>query len=112
MSDWRAEFRVALIDEVVRYGSPVSDTASYYGWMDYDWQDKKKEALAVGINYEACTWEESSWDEFQGTFYEGDTRQYGIDLHLVLTNGTTLHWRYAGNAGALIIALTKGVLEA
>ena len=108
MSDWRAEFRIALIDEVVRSGTPVSSQPSYYGWMDHSYSEKRDQVKATGIDYAATTWEESYWDEFMGTFYEGDTRVYGIDLKLVLKDGTEFHWRYSGSGGNLIMALARG----
>lgn len=105
---WRDEFKHALIWEIVRSGQFVRDDASYYGWADYDWEGtRRKLLLGAEVDYEATNWEESSWDEFQGTFYEGDTRKYGIDMNLVLKDGTVHKMRWSGSVGSLILALVK-----
>jgi len=111
MSDWREGFKHALIWEVVKQGAPVSETPSYYGWIHHDWQVIKSRALNGDVDYEATTIEESSWQEFQGTFYEGDEREYGVDVHLVMKSGESYHFRYIGSIGGLIMALATGAKE-
>ncbi|HEU0252830.1 MAG TPA: hypothetical protein VFR12_07325 [Pyrinomonadaceae bacterium] len=58
-----------------------------------------------GIDYDKTTYVESNWNEFMGTFYEGDTSVYGVDMNLVLNDGTVLRWRYAGSVSDLIQAV-------
>ena len=107
---WREEFHHALIWEIVRSGTPVhpdADRLSPFSWMADDWQDQKRAVLDGDVDYEKTMYEKSSWDEFVDTFYEGDTRKYGVDLHIVMTDGTKYHWRYTGTVSDLILALTK-----
>lgn len=111
--DWRAEMKHHMIDVLVRMGSPVREDASIYGWEEYEWgehggtETRRAHVARVGIDYAATTYVESCWDEFMGTFYEGDTRVYGVDLHLVLLDGTRLHWRYSGSLSNLITAVLE-----
>lgn len=116
--DWRAEMKRHMIDVLVRTGAPVRDDPSIYGWQVYEWDEqwasrrkgtetRKQRVERVGIDYVATTYVESCWDEFMGTFYEGDTRVYGVDLHLVLLDGTRLHWRYSGSLSDLITAVLE-----
>ena len=112
MTDWREGFKRALIDVVVAHGSPVRERPDFFGWEEYPtgWGEEtyepiyaKKDHIAlVGIDYSACTYEESVWDEFMGTFYEGDTRVYGVDAWIVCLDGQRFHWRWKGTASDLI----------
>lgn len=103
------------IDVLVRNGSPVREDPSIYGWQIYEWDEhrdkgietRKQRIARVGIDYAATTYVESSWDEFMGSLHEGDTRVYGIDLDLVLLDGTRLHWRYSGSLSELITEVLK-----
>lgn len=111
-TDWRVGFRRALIDTLISEGAPVrSDGGNSFGWLDWSWETTVKavnEAIAADlIDYDASSWVEVSWDEFKGTFYEGDTREVGIDLTLVLTDGRRFKYRYAGTPGALILSIVK-----
>lgn len=111
MSDWKIGFKRAMIKALVDGGSPVRDDPSFYGWEDYDhhWppvrHPKRIMIDRVGIDFDATTYRESVWAEFQGTFYEGDTRVYGVDLDLVLCNGKRLRWRYTGTVSKLLTAV-------
>jgi len=113
--DWKAGMKRAMIDALIKLGSPVAKDASFYGWIDYDWRaavgnrphPKRLLIAEHGIDYAATTYEESYWDEFMGTFYEGDTRVYGVDLDLALLDGTRLKWRYAGNLSELMTEILR-----
>lgn len=107
-SDWRVGFKKALINVLVQNGRLLKSD-SYdrtYGWE----ADHTKEGRAIQerikstdeIDYEATTWEESSWHEFMGTFYEGDTRVKGIDLRIVLKTKEEFDWRWSGSVAELI----------
>lgn len=112
MTDWREGFKRALIDVVATHGYPVRDNESFYGWEEYPvgWDretgqgiwPKKDHIALVGIDYSACTYHESEWHEFMGTFYEGDTRVYGVDAWIVCLDGQRFHWRWKGTASELI----------
>lgn len=92
---------MTLIDQ----GGPVSDRPSEFGWIATDHAAKRQQVANVGIDFDATTYRESCWNEFMGTFYEGDTRVYGVDVDLVLLDGTRLCWRYAGSVSELITAV-------
>lgn len=106
-SDWRAGFKRALIDVLVQNGQLLKSDPYQrtYGWADYSAQGQRTQKRirnGADIDYEASTWEESSWEEFMGTFYEGDTRVKGIDLRLVLKTKEEFNWRWSGSVGELI----------
>lgn len=105
--DWRIGFKKALIDALIRGGNLLNDDPyqQTYGWEgDYtkDGQAKIKIIHNGDIDYEATTWEESTWHEFMGTFYEGDTRVKGIDLRIVMKTKEEFNWRWQGSVGDLI----------
>jgi hypothetical protein len=104
-ANWRVGFKKALIDVLTCHGYKLKDDGYYrtYGWEDYQGtEDMKKAMLTIGINYEATTWQESTWEEFMGTFYEGDTRVKGVDLRVVLKDKTEFDWRWSGSVSDLI----------
>lgn len=114
--DWKTEMKRAMIDALIKLGSPVRDDPSIYGWQIYEWDEhrgrgietRSQRVARIGVDYAATSYQESCWDEFQGTFYEGDTRVYGVDLDLALLDGTRLKWRYAGNLSELMTEILKG----
>lgn len=107
MSDWREEFKRELVDVLLEQGMPLRSDANYYSWVDYDWKKIIRRIRKVGVDYERTTYEESEWDEFMGTFYEGDERKQGIDVHVVLLDGSRVEYRWSGHPGQLIIALVR-----
>lgn len=109
-NDWRLGFKKAFIDVLLRDGHLLKDSESdrTYGWeADYtrEGQAKIRQISTGEIDYEATTWEESTWHEFMGTFYEGDTRVKGIDLRIVLKTKEEFDWRWSGSVGDLITAV-------
>jgi hypothetical protein len=105
--DWKVGFRKAMIDALIKSGTPVSKDAGFYGWIDYDGAEIKAAIRAGEIDYDATAWDDVDWYEFMGTFYEGDTRKTGIDINVVMTNGDTYKLRYAGTVGELINAVVS-----
>lgn len=107
METWRKGFHKALVDAVVANGSLVRKNASFYGWRDYSGTaEMRKKVAKVGVDYNATKMpKETSWHEFQGTFYEGDTRVVGIELDVVLKDGTVGQYRWEANMSDLIQAV-------
>lgn len=103
--DWREGFKRALIDALIKEGSPLDPKPDAWGWIAPDWEEVIGRVREVGIDYERSTWTESQWSEFMGTFYEGDTRKVGIDATIALKDGSTVAYRYSGTAGDLIVAV-------
>lgn len=109
MSDWRSAFKKALIDNLIINGSPLRTSGStYYGWTAEDWQEVSREVFAGDIDYEQSSYRDSEWDEFKGTFYEGDETEYGVDLTIVLTDGRQFEYRWHGRMVEMIEQLVKG----
>jgi hypothetical protein len=103
MSDWKAGFHKAMIDALIRNGTPINpEKASFYGYIADDWQGIVDRVKRVGVDYACSTYEDAEWHEFKGTFYEGDTRTVGVDVHLVLEDGSTADYRWEGNVGELM----------
>lgn len=109
--NWRDDFKRALIDAVILHGSPLNDKDTHWNWLAWEARNHEERWAAVrtvGVDYEKTPMpEDSCWEEFMGTFYEGDTRVYGMDVNLVLNDGTHSPWRYSGTLGALIEAVMK-----
>lgn len=106
-SDWRQEFKRAVIDALIKDGYPLRDGSTFYGGIASDWEDRRNKVDTIGIDYDRTTWTEAEWHEFKGTFYEGDTRTVGIDVQLVLLDGTVMKWRFEGIASDLIFAVVR-----
>jgi hypothetical protein len=105
-ANWKEEFGRALLDVLARDGTPVRATGdTYYSWIHDDWQRISTEVASVGLDYEASSWEEEVWSEFQGTCYEGDESVYGITAKLVLKNGASYEYRYNETISTLILAV-------
>jgi hypothetical protein len=72
----RAEYNRALARAAAKNGSFVAPNASFYGWMDWNAYEHMKTCQVVVPDTAKA--EEDTWDEFQGTFYEGDTTHTGV----------------------------------
>lgn len=106
MEDWKKEFKRALLDVLARDGTPVRSTGdTYYGWIHHDSQRIRVDVASIGLDYEASSYREDAWIEFQGTFYEGDERVHGILATLVLKDGTSYQYRYTETVSDLIQAV-------
>jgi hypothetical protein len=106
-SDWRRGFHRALVDAIVRNGSPHDPGKDgYYGSSLPDNSVEIGPRVAtVGIDYNNTpTPVEADWTEFGGTFDE-DQRKYGVDLNLLLLDGTRVWYRYDGTISTLIRAV-------
>ena len=84
-ADWREEYKKALRRTVIRRGTLIDQHASFYGWRDWDdrhfgsQRDCHVEAVGDPV--------EQTWDEFMGTFYEGDTTKHGVEIEISCTCG-------------------------
>lgn len=98
----------AVVDAIIQNGSPVSQDSSY-GWLDSNYAELRVHMAHCRPDYEACTWDDSSWSEFQGTF-DPDVHMRGIDLKLACRCGLLdgRAWRYTGGYAELIRAVTGG----
>jgi hypothetical protein len=76
----RREYERHLIAVTLRRGTLVVQDASMYGWADHEniWDGSPSHLRTCQLT--GTTVEESEWNEFMGTFYEGDTRVHGIDV--------------------------------
>jgi hypothetical protein len=108
--DWKKGFHKALVDAIVRDGSPHDPNRNAY-WgtsLPNNWEDILRWVRDEGIDYEATKPPvHAEWYEFQGTLYEGDTRVVGLDLLLVLNDGTECWYRYRYSMSDLILAVVQ-----
>lgn len=106
--DWRRGFHRALVDAIVREGGPHDPTQSAY-WgsaLPDNWTEIGPHVAEVGIDYTKTPQPiEAEWYQFGGTFGDGDDRKYGVDLELVLLDGTRVWYRYSGTISTLILAV-------
>jgi len=97
----------AVVDALIAGGSPVDQGRHSYGWIDGRYAELRIHMAHCPPVYEACTWYDSSWSEFQGTF-DPPADMKGIDLKLACRCGllTGRTWRYSGGYADLIRAIT------
>jgi hypothetical protein len=111
--DWRVGYKRAVLTAFARKAA-VRGNANYYdqgGGLDYD------RTTAVYAHLRACTVDpvltamptDSSWDEFMGTFYEGDETRHGMDATVTCKCGTlrTVPMRLTGTFSELLQAVLE-----
>jgi len=96
-----------MINALVRVGTPTGEGSGFYGMIANNWQEIVERVKRVGIDYEKSKWQDDYWDEFKGTFDEGDTRVYGVRVKLVLLDESLVEYVYAGSIGELISEVTR-----
>lgn len=103
----REKLHRTVTDVIIRLGAPVDDKDTSYGWIDSRYAELRIHMAHCRPVYEACTWDDSGWWEFQGTF-DPDVHEQGVDLRLTCRCGllTGRTWRYAGGYAELIRAIT------
>lgn len=110
MEDWRKGFHKAMVDTIFQEGSPlkIDPATRFYGWQAWNFGEIRDHVTRVGIDYEATSEPlESEWLEFKGTFYEGDPTTYGVDLTLILNDGTAYPWRSTMRMAEFIVAVIR-----
>ena len=84
--DWKKGYKQALMNAFAREASIRSDYRYYARAGGLDYQASAKLAAHLkncNISVENSSMpEDSSWHEFMGTFYEGDTTIYGLDANI------------------------------
>jgi hypothetical protein len=71
-------YDAALLAAVLKHGVLVEKNPDIYSWMDLDW--KHVRVCQVTTTDKPV---EDHWNEFMGSFYEGDTSVHGIVLNKV-----------------------------
>lgn len=82
----RAEYERVLARVVIRHGSVVVREDGWYGWSDYN---ASQHLRSCGVASHG-TPHEDTWQEFKGTFYEGDTSIHGVGMPGVTCNCGTI----------------------
>jgi hypothetical protein len=92
----RAEYDKAMMAVTLKHGHVVVLTGGYYGWQDYD-AARHLDGCTIVAPPKAAV-EEDTWSEFEGTFFEGDSRHHGIIVTGVtcvcgeIGTGRTVRW--------------------
>jgi hypothetical protein len=107
--DFRDELTKAIVNLLVQEGAPVGLDASYYGWQADDWRALFDHVAKCKPDYDKCSWKDSYWSEFQGTFYEGDCTVNGISMRFTCACGhiKDREWRITSSYGELLRKLTQ-----
>lgn len=111
---WQTGFKVALYGFILKYGSAVRDDfkayRSYGSWEDYyDSPDVANHLAECAFDLDECSYKDSDWVEFDGTFAEPSWGQRnGLDAWITCACGKVdhRHWRYHGTYQALMEGLT------
>lgn len=110
--DWKVGYRKALMEALIRDGGVVSSTPSHYStWQDYARSGEIFEHMkSCTVDLDRSTeLKDSEWQEFMGTFYEGDETVHGVDAYVSCSCGEyyQIPMRMTGTFGELV----KRVLE-
>ncbi len=106
---WQDEFHEAVTRYLIAKGTPVSECNPYYGWIAPDYKQLRDHLRDCPPDLARCTWEDSRWTEFAGTFAESDNDRHGIDARTWCSCGQVAGrtWRYDGTIGELLKAVTE-----
>jgi hypothetical protein len=78
------EYRAALARVVAAKGFVVKEHPSFYWWIDYEASEhlglRDSGAGCMVIVPVTARGREDEWEEFEGTFYEGDTTHHGATV--------------------------------
>lgn len=100
-SDWRTEFKKALIGFVVSKGSPVMLDADTFQWEDF-FVDKSSIGKPVAV---FNLIENDSWVEFVDTL-TGTETSYGITADVLFDSGYSRLMRVTGELGEIVRQIT------
>lgn len=106
---WKVGYRRAVTGYIARNGSPLDPNPSYYGgWYHKNSGGAQAHIASCGLA-DGLTFVEDSWDEFHGTFYEGDTMHHGMRMDVTCQCGQVreMPWRLE----ATMSDITLGVLN-
>lgn len=90
-TNWKDGFTAHLAEFISNSGRPVLLNSGFYGWTDYQFNTKNHGEVIF-----ASMPKSNGWDEFEGTFHEGDTRHYGYDMDVVYADGQSRVLRIEG----------------
>lgn len=120
----KEEYERLLASVIIANGVLVRESAVdfMYGWMssdDYEGKNKlmwtgRRHSDVCGIKRTGKVNEDCQWDEFKGTFYEGDTTVYGVEVEGVTCNCGKLinrSYRWAAPLGEAIKIVMEALLE-
>ena len=77
------QYDAAMMAAAIKHGTMVSRNPSFYGWSARPWSgddasDCKHMEHCQFVPGSTSAVEEDDWNEFMGTFYEGDTTKHGV----------------------------------
>lgn len=118
----RAEYEKILTAAIIKNGSLVRPGNTYYGWGDYagdydsrdPWGGGPRHSATCGIASTGRVDEDATWQEFMGTFYEGDESKHGMEVHGVTCNCGKLQdrtFRWDAPVGEAIRVVMMELLE-
>lgn len=103
-NDWVERFREALARTIIQHGRVIAKDANFYGWADFPATEHLRDYgdNCPIVKHEVPT--EDTWDEFEGTFHEGDTTRHGMQMKITCECGQIKgrYLRYEGNVGEMI----------
>jgi hypothetical protein len=109
MMSWKDEFQEAIIRFLVKESTPVGEGDTRWGWIADDYQELGRHLETCSLHIPECSWADSDWTEFAGTFADPpwDERK-GIDVKVTCSCGRVKGrtWRYRGSSGDLLRAIT------
>ena len=113
----KAEYDKILTTAIIKNGSLVAKDASFYGWNtgeEYGGDFRSpRHSVVCGIAKTGRVEEDATWDEFMGTFYEGDTRKHGMEVYGVTCNCGKLKnrtFRWDAPVGEAVKAVVEELL--
>lgn len=112
--DWKVGYKRAVLSAFAKSAVAKSENEEYYsslGGIDYELDPKVHDHLQVcEIDLELTELpDDSQWETFHGTFYEGDETEYGMDTTITCKCGQVkgVGMRMSGTFGEFL----RSVLE-
>lgn len=102
-NDWKPGFQQALANLLITRGMAVSLQPSFYGWMDDDYNDPRRNRESIIYISEV---KEVYYDQFVGTF-EGDKVEYALEATAIYASGFSRRLRLVGTLSSVLHELLK-----
>jgi hypothetical protein len=108
--DWKVGFKRAMVDALLKEGSPLDPLEDGWGWIHPDAEAIRKEMKFHAIDYRNTTWTDNWITANADSFNEG-TRKEVIDVTVRFFSHDPVVFRYVGGVSDLISAVMQAAMD-